>query len=320
MATTSIYASSEVEAIPVIDFSDILSGSKDLGNCPQVKELHSALSTVGFVFLTNHGIDKKMVDKVFKMSETFFTQDISAKKPFIRREHIGNDGYVCMEQESVNPTQPGDLKECYNICKTAIPCPDLLEDCIKDLFFESNKTLALKILEVMGYAFELKDPQFFVKRHQKIGQGSSESYTTLRLLYYPPLPPSLNLKPGQLRCGEHVDYGSITLLFQDPNGGLQVKKKGGGYIDVPYIDGAVLVNLGALMQQWTGDKYPATPHRVLVPDDETVKERVRQSIAFFVHPDNEVLVETIDGSNKYPPITALEDTFRRLKQSYFPVD
>ncbi len=37
-----------------------------------------------------------------------------------------------------------------------------------------------------------------------------------------------------------------------------MKKKGGGYIDVPYIDGAVLVNLGALMQQWTGDKYPAT--------------------------------------------------------------
>ncbi len=61
-----------------------------------------------------------------------------------------------------------------------------------------------------------------MKRHQKIGQGSSDNYTALRLLYYPPLPPSLNVKPGQLRCGEHVDYGSITLLFQDPNGGLQV--------------------------------------------------------------------------------------------------
>ncbi len=51
-----------------------------------------------------------------------------------------------------------------------------------------------------------------------------ESYTTLRLLYYPPLPYSFIIKPGQLRCGEHVDYGSITLLFQDPNGGLQVRE------------------------------------------------------------------------------------------------
>ncbi len=48
-------------AIPVVDFSDILSGSKDLSSCPQVKEFHSALSTVGFVFLKNHGINKEMV-------------------------------------------------------------------------------------------------------------------------------------------------------------------------------------------------------------------------------------------------------------------
>ena len=40
--------------------------------------------------------------------------------------------------------------------------------------------------------------------------------------------------------------------------GIQVKRKDGGYIDVPYVEGAVLVNLGALMEMWTGDKYPAT--------------------------------------------------------------
>ena len=55
-----------------------------------------------------------------------------------------------------------------------------------------------------------------------MGRGPSESYTVMRVLYYPPLPPSSEIKPGQIRCGEHVDYGSITLLFQDPNGGLQV--------------------------------------------------------------------------------------------------
>ena len=37
-----------------------------------------------------------------------------------------------------------------------------------------------------------------------------------------------------------------------------MKKSGGGYIDVPYVKDAVLVNLGALMQKWTGDKYLAT--------------------------------------------------------------
>ena len=32
----------------------------------------------------------------------------------------------------------------------------------------------------------------------------------------------------------------------------------GSYIQAPYIPGAVLVNLGALMQRWTSDKYLAT--------------------------------------------------------------
>ena len=54
------------------------------------------------------------------------------------------------------------------------------------------------------------------------GNTTKQSYTTARVLYYPPLPSVGDIKPGQLRCGEHVDYGSITLLFQDPNGGLQV--------------------------------------------------------------------------------------------------
>ena len=43
----------------------------------------------------------------------------------------------------------------------------------------------------------------------------------------------------------------------------QVKKCGGGYIDVPYIEDAVLVNLGALMQKWTSDRYMATVHHYI---------------------------------------------------------
>ena len=58
------------------------------------------------------------------------------------------------------------------------------------------------------------------------------------------------------------------------------------------------------------------PHKVVIPEEDTKKRAVRRSIAFFVQPDNNVLVECVDGSNKYPPITAQEDTRRRLKISY----
>lgn len=53
--------------------------------------------------------------------------------------------------------------------------------------------------------------------------GTAGNATALRLLYYPPLPEESNIKPGQVRCGEHSDYGSITLLFQDSVGGLEVR-------------------------------------------------------------------------------------------------
>lgn len=49
-----------------------------------------------------------------------------------------------------------------------------------------------------------------------------ENGSTLRSLYYPPVK-SESVKEGQLRCGEHSDYGSITLVFQSHEGGLQVQ-------------------------------------------------------------------------------------------------
>lgn len=64
-----------------------------------------------------------------------------------------------------------------------------------------------------------QDPHFFVKAHSKIGEGQGMNCTTVRLLHYPPV---TELKPNQVRCGEHTDYGSITLLFQDESGGLEV--------------------------------------------------------------------------------------------------
>ena len=41
-------------------------------------------------------------------------------------------------------------------------------------------------------------------------------------------------------------------------GAMQVKCSSGDYMNVPYRSDAVLVNLGALMQNWTSDVYVAT--------------------------------------------------------------
>ena len=64
--------------------------------------------------------------------------------------------------------------------------------------------------------------------------GTSLGGTRIRFNYYPVIPDISKVKPGQIRCGEHNDYGGITLLIQDDVGGLEV--------------GKALIKLGILMR------------------------------------------------------------------------
>lgn len=62
-----------------------------------------------------------------------------------------------------------------------------------------------------------------VNSHNNMLNAGGKNTTTLRILNYPPVPD--DTAPGAVRCGEHSDYGSITLLLQDTMGGLEVKIK-----------------------------------------------------------------------------------------------
>lgn len=68
-----------------------------------------------------------------------------------------------------------------------------------------------------------------------------------------------------MRAGEHTDYGSITLLFQDSRGGLQVKSPSGQFVDATPIEGTVVVNAGDLLARWSNDTIKSTLHRVVEP-------------------------------------------------------
>jgi isopenicillin N synthase-like dioxygenase len=65
----------------------------------------------------------------------------------------------------------------------------------------------------------------------------------------------------ELGRGEHCDYGLLTLLDQGEIGGLQVRALS-GWIDVPPIDGALVCNLGDMLDRLTAGELRSTPHRV----------------------------------------------------------
>src|SRR5262249_34847393 len=77
---------------------------------------------------------------------------------------------------------------------------------------------------------------------------------------------------------EHADYGVLTLLAQDENGGLQVKTPG-GWIEAPPIPGTLVCNIGDMLDRLTGGVYRSTPHRV-----KNVSGKSRLSFPFFFDP------------------------------------
>jgi isopenicillin N synthase-like dioxygenase len=134
-------------------------------------------------------------------------------------------------------------------------------------YYQALELLAAKLLRMFALALKLPE-NFFddkITRHR----------SALRVLNYPALqqmPP-----PGQIRAGEHTDYGSLTILLQDKVGGLQVRDKQMNWVDVAPVANSFVINIGDLMQRWTNDQFVSTLHRVVAPQSMAR----RQSMAFF---------------------------------------
>lgn len=97
--------------------------------------------------------------------------------------------------------------------------------------------------------------------------------TAVRVLRYPPG------KRGSLCMCRHRDATWLTLLLQDDVGGLFVTVDEGGrrLLEVAPVAGALLVNAGACLQEFSGGFYEAVRHQV----ERVVEGHTRVSVVFF---------------------------------------
>ncbi|WP_138503999.1 isopenicillin N synthase family dioxygenase [Nostoc sp. PA-18-2419] len=291
--------------IPVIDLTAFTHGNT-INRQAVVKEIYQACHEIGFMYLQNSGMSKELIEQVFTYTKSFFNLPLEVKQKQAWSDELSNTGYVGIERERLDPNQPGDLKEAFNVSKQGA----VGIDASIVAFYDHCTQLANTVLQTFALALELPE-DFFTTRHNRHNH-------TLRSLHYPPLqtPPKL----GQVRAGEHSDYGSITLLFQDDIGGLEVQTTAGEWIEAAAIPDTVIVNTGDLMQRWTNHVFCSTKHRVMIPNDNRVKQS-RYSIAFFCHPNDDVEIACLESCQRgklpiYPPILAGEYLLQRLQATY----
>ena len=141
---------------------------------------------------------------------------------------------------------------------------------------------------------------------------------TARLLHYPPLP--ANPLPGQMRAGTHTDFGGLSLLFQDGEGGLEIQGLESAWVPAPALPGMPIVNTGDLLDRWTNGQFRSSPHRVVNPIGPAVAQH-RYSVVLFHSPNPDAVIECLapcqgpERQPRYSPITAGEHMLARIKAS-----
>jgi isopenicillin N synthase-like dioxygenase len=322
-------------AIPIIDLDPYFEGN-DLGKNAVAKAVGEACQSIGFLIITHHRIDQKLIDQVSSASQKFFSLNLADKRKVGRPRPDAVRGYSAVGEEglsySLEEAAPGDLKESFSIGPSGVPNDDYHRGPQAGAHFEPNvwpevsgfreayeayftamTDLSQSLMRIFALALHLPERYFDDKIDKHISM--------FRVLSYPPqLEAPL---PGQLRAGAHSDYGSLTIVLPDDEG-LQVYSKEGEWLDVPMIKGGLVVNIADLMMQWTNDQWVSTLHRVANPPVHVASSNRRQSLVFFHQPNYDTMVECLPsclgetGKPKYAAVSSGDHlTSKFVKQTTF---
>jgi isopenicillin N synthase-like dioxygenase len=304
-------------AVPIIDLTPFRTGTAAERQAV-ARQVGAACEQIGFFTIVGHGIPEELIAEMAQISRTFF--DLPMEQKLEVRVNRTGVGYVPLQVEalaaSLGKRTPGDLKESLNtgtdFAHDRWPRePATLRD-VYVRYFAAVNDLAGTIMRIFALALELPEAYFADKIDRPLA--------FLRVINYPEQTEAP--EPGQLRAGEHTDYGTITILRpENVPGGLQVLDRSGAWLDVRTVPGSYVINIGDAMQYWTNDRWISTLHRVVNPPRDLAGSTRRQSIVFFHTPNDDALIECLptchDAANppRYAPVAAGEHLRRKSEQA-----
>ena len=94
--------------------------------------------------------------------------------------------------------------------------------------------------------------------------AGGEDISLMRLFHYFSSDNHPTLAPGVPRTGSspHTDWHLMTIVMQDRTGGLQVRRPHAPFdwIDVPAVDGELVIILGDYLSVLSGGPHTPSPH------------------------------------------------------------
>ena len=282
-----------IESVPVIDMADLEAAASRLA-------IDRACREWGFFQVVGHDIDASLTGGILAAAHEFFAQPADAKRAILRD---ADNPWGYYDKELTKNRQ--DWKEVFDFGPAdghrikprwpAVPLRLSFEPVVR-AYYASCKALAMRLLAIVAGNLGVG-----AKALAQPFDGSHSSF--LRLNHYPPQPLGrASADERRLGVGEHTDSGALTVLLQDDRPGLEVLRDERWHLVQP-TPGALVINLGDMVQVWSNDGYRAATHRAI-----THAQQERYSVPFFLNPSYETL---------YAPLPTTVTTIRPAR--YRPI-
>ncbi len=289
--------------IPTLDFSRF-DHAGDPDRAVLLADLRRACEEIGFLCVRGHGIAPATIEAMRETVVAVFARPDAVKKasaitPDNYRGYIpfgfftanaGGDkpdryeGYK-LHNEIAADDSICDLCSLYGPNKWVEGLPGMKPRVLS--FWKETDAFAEKLLRAFALALELEETAFL--------GDFAKPLTNMTLLHYPPTAPD----DAGFGIHPHKDSGAFTILCPDPVGGLFVKVRAGDWIEVAAPSDAVVVNIGDIMEHWSGGRFVSTPHKVV---NRSGAERY--SFPYFAVPGHDTivrpLVEPVEGFARDP--------------------
>ena len=274
--------------IPVLNLNDFYTERARF-----VEQLKTACAEIGFFAITGHGIEPSLSTEMRHMLEAFFSLSLAEKEKLMITP--GNyRGYIPLGFFTPNESgKPADQYEAYKLHTEVASDHPVCAECALygenrwpqqpagfsatiNAYWAAMDRLSNQLLQAFALALSLPA--------DKLLPLFDLPLSNMTLLHYPPR------REDQAGAGlhPHKDSDAFTILYPDKVGGLKVRHHDGSWIEAITAEGDYLVNVGDMMEIWSGGRFISTPHQVINP---VGKDRL--SFPYFAVPRHDCVISPL---------------------------